>query len=122
MTHARQDRGCLGLVLGAMVHHMQHRLPKRSLVWISLCRYVAELSVKSLLGQPRDEIHEIGALLRPASLKGFESRELLLFQPGIAGRSLPALTPDPLGEQGVDKCSAQASVRERCRRKELFLG
>src|SRR5512147_1399084 len=121
MTQARQDRGCLGLVLRAMDHYVQHRLPKRSFVWFPLCRYVAELAIQSLFRQLRDEIHEMRALLRPASLKGSESWKFLLSQPGISRCSLPAFAPDPLGEQGVDECAAQASVRERCRRKELFL-
>src|SRR6266496_3773675 len=103
---------------------MCHGLPKHSLIWMPLSGYVFDFAVEPLISHIRHEFHESGFLICPTSPKRFESRKgwkILQFQPDSGRCSLPAITPDPLAEQGMHECALQASMREGGWRKELFL-
>jgi hypothetical protein len=69
-------------------------------MWNSLGGYVFDFAVEPLLRQICHEVYESGLLVCPTSPKRFEDWKLLRFSHGILWASIPALTPDPLGEQG----------------------
>src|SRR5574341_1486916 len=80
VTQAGQDSRRLRLVLGPVVDEMCEGFPEHSLMWNSLGGYVFESAVEPLIGHGRHEFHQPGFLVRPASAKRFEGREVLRFQ------------------------------------------
>src|SRR4029453_3231287 len=108
-------------MLGPVIDKMSHTFPEDSFMRKSLSGNIFDFAGESLIPHIRDEIHESGFLVCPASPKRFERWKLVRFPTRIVRSTLPPLTPDPLGEQGVDKGPSQASVWKGNVLKELFL-